>query len=236
MHFLGLCKQILVYVSAPTRAGANSPTGTRRNKILRVPVFMTKQLSFSRHASQSLPHVRSLWIVIATLGQPTYAKMDSPALFESFTCLTSFPDDCLPPECEYDSRESLFKEISAWAKTRGYAFITGRSKKEKTGKLTITYSCDRCYAPASPSSKRQRKTTTRGTLCPFSILAKQSLDKTTWSIRHRLDQKHSLHNHKPSLHLSTHPVHRKLSNKDRTKVSSLLNAGIASKDIRIYIR
>jgi len=162
--------------------------------------------------------------------------MDSPASFEGLPCLSSFPDDCLHPEGEYDSRETLFKEISAWAKTRGYAFVTRRSKKESTGKLTITYSCDSYYRPASPSSTRQRQTTTCGTLCPFSVLAKQSLDKTTWSVRHRLHLKYSSHNHELSLHLSAYLVHRKLSEEDRAKLSSLLSAGIAPKDIRTYIR
>src|SRR6478735_10516566 len=56
---------------------------------------------------------------------------------------TPFPDDFLPPEGEYESREALFEAINAWAATRGYAFITGRSTKEKTGRRTITYMCDR---------------------------------------------------------------------------------------------
>jgi len=80
--------------------------------------------------------------------------MVSLASFESLPYFSSFPDDCLPPEGDYDSRETLFKEISAWAKARGYAFITGRSKKETTGRLTIIYLCDRCYRPASPSRER----------------------------------------------------------------------------------
>ncbi|KAJ0128476.1 hypothetical protein HZ326_28426 [Fusarium oxysporum f. sp. albedinis] len=54
-----------------------------------------------------------------------------------------FPSDCLPPEGEFESREALFEAINAWAATRGYAFITGRSTKEKTGRRTITYMCDR---------------------------------------------------------------------------------------------
>ncbi|KAM4062547.1 hypothetical protein HRG_013707 [Hirsutella rhossiliensis] len=29
--------------------------------------------------------------------------------------LTEFPDDCLPPEGQFDSRESLLASINAWA-------------------------------------------------------------------------------------------------------------------------
>ena len=44
---------------------------------------------------------------------------------------TSFADDCLPPEAEYESRNVLFKAINAWAATKGYAFVTKRSTQEK---------------------------------------------------------------------------------------------------------
>jgi hypothetical protein len=150
--------------------------------------------------------------------------------------ITSFPDDCVPPEGDYESRDALVKSINAWAAPRGYAFVTGRSTKEKTGKQTITYKCDRACRPPSASIERQRKTTTRGTGCEFSVLAKQSLDRGTWTLRHRPDKRFSLHNHEPSQHPSAHPVHRTLSKEDKSKVASLSNAGIAPKDIRTYIR
>src|SRR5688572_26475420 len=95
-----------------------------------------------------------------------------------------FSDDCLPPEGDYDSRDALFTAINAWAAPRGYAFRTGRSKKERTGKLTLTFTCDRACRPPSASKERQRRTTTRGTGCQFSVLAKQSSDLATWALRH----------------------------------------------------
>jgi hypothetical protein len=148
----------------------------------------------------------------------------------------SFPDDALPPECDYESRDSLFKSINAWAESRGYAFTTGRSTKERSGKQTITYTCDRsCYSP-DILRERQRKTTTRGTDCKFSVLAKESLDKSTWSIRRRLSKQFSSHNHVPSKHPSAHPAHCMLSSKDVSEVSDFSNAGVAPKDIRTYMQ
>ena len=147
----------------------------------------------------------------------------------------SFPEDTLPPERDYESRHALFKSINAWAETRGYAFTTGRSTKERSGKLTITYTCDRsCHSP-DISKERHRKTTTRGTGCKFSVLAKESLDKSAWSLKHRLDKQFSLHNHMPSKHPSAHPVHRRLSTTDANKVSALSNAGVSPKDIRTFL-
>ncbi|KAH7461505.1 hypothetical protein FOMA001_g18980 [Fusarium oxysporum f. sp. matthiolae] len=147
-----------------------------------------------------------------------------------------FPDDCLPPECEYTSRDAVFKAINSWAAPRGYAFVTGRSHKEKTGRLTVTFTCDRACRPPDASIERRRKTSTRGTSCQFSVLAKQSLDKTTWTLRHRPDSRFAIHNHEPTWHQSAHPTHRTLSDNDKTTISGLTNAGVAPKDIRTYIR
>ena len=148
----------------------------------------------------------------------------------------SFADDCLPPERNYELQDALFKSINVWAATKGYAFTTGRSTKEKSGRQIITYACDRSCRPPSISKERQRNTTTRGTGCQFSVLAKESLDKGTWSLRHRPDKRFALHNHIPSQHPSAHPAHRTLSEEDATTLASLTNAGIAPKDIRIYMQ
>jgi len=123
----------------------------------------------------------------------------------------SFPDDCLPPEGYYDLREALFIAINEWAKTRSYAFITSRSTI-KQGIRTVTYACNRRGTPPSPSRRRERKTSTRGTNCLFSILAKES-SSGFWSLRHRAAE-FSIHNHGPSSHTSAHPIHRQLSSQD----------------------
>ncbi|KAG6979494.1 PKS-NRPS hybrid synthetase [Fusarium oxysporum f. sp. conglutinans] len=150
--------------------------------------------------------------------------------------ILSFTEDCLPPEQEYESRDALFKAINDWAAHRGYAFTTGRSTVEKSGRQTITYTCDRSCRPPSSTRERQRKTTTRGTGCKFSVLAKESLDKSRWTLRHRPDTRFSLHNHPPSQHLSAHPIHRKLPEEDQTQLERLANAGIAPRHIRTYLR
>ena len=147
-----------------------------------------------------------------------------------------FPTDVLPPEAVYESRDALFKAINAWAAPRGYAFTTGRSKKEVTGRHTVTYACDRCSRPPDPLKERQRKTTTRGTGCPFSVLAKESLDKSTWTVKHRPDRRFGAHNHEPSENPAAHPAHRTFSIEDVSQLGSLSHAGIAPKDIRTYMR
>jgi hypothetical protein len=112
-----------------------------------------------------------------------------------------------------------------------YAFPIGRFTKERSGKQTITYTCRRSCQLPDISGGPQRKTTTRGTGCKSSVLAKESLDKCTWCSRHRLDKQFSLLNRMPSNHPSGHLVHRRLD----TDVG-LSNAAIATKDIRTYIQ
>ena len=132
-------------------------------------------------------------------------------------CLATFPDDCLPPECVYTSREALFASINIWAATRGYAFTTGKSRRTTSGMQRVTYACDRCCRPPDPSRERQRNTTTRGTGCQFSVLAKESSDKIFWSLQHR-SECFSSHNHPPSARPSAHPMHRRLSKEDKAMV------------------
>ncbi|KAF4336982.1 transposase [Fusarium beomiforme] len=149
---------------------------------------------------------------------------------------TPFPDDCLPPEGEYESREALFEAINTWAATRCYAFITGSSTKEKTDRRTITYMCDRRRNHTIVSRERQRKTTTRTTGCEFSVLAKENNDRSTWTLRHRSNSRFSLHNHEPSQDTTAHPVLRTMSKEHLSQLTGLANAGIAPKEIRTYMR
>jgi len=121
-----------------------------------------------------------------------------------------FPDDILPPEGTYESREALFAAVNAWAKPRGYAFLSGKSTKTPSGRVKVTVACDRNKQPPNTSVKRKRRTSSRATGCKFSLLAKESLNKKTWVLAHRPGQEYAQHNHPPSEHPSGHPIHRKL--------------------------
>ena len=99
--------------------------------------------------------------------------------------MATFPHDYLPPEGFFESRQALFESINTWAATRGYAFTTQRSSRERNGYLKIFYACDRSRRPPS-SRERQKKTTAQMTNCPFSILAKESSE--SWTLKHRPDQ------------------------------------------------
>src|ERR1700712_1249442 len=48
-----------------------------------------------------------------------------------------------PPLATYPSRVALFEAIQSWAKLRGYAFITGKSKRIEDGRSKVYYACDR---------------------------------------------------------------------------------------------
>lgn len=144
--------------------------------------------------------------------------------------LRSFSDDCLPPERTFESKEDLFEFINAWAAPRGYAFTTKKSTRSRSGRQTVTYGCDRCFRPSSESKPRQRKTSSRGTGCPFSILANE-LDRKIWVITHRPNKRFALHNHEPSSAPSSHPAHRKLSSEQTSTLIGLANSGTSVKNI-----
>ncbi|KAJ2975527.1 hypothetical protein NQ176_g5473 [Zarea fungicola] len=151
--------------------------------------------------------------------------------------LRPFPDDCLPPEDEYSSREALYAAINAWAASRGYAFVTGRSRKTPNGRQQVVFSCDR-GAGRTPdaSATRKRLTTTKRTGCQFSVLAKEGLNQGSWKLTHRPGKEYAIHNHEPSTQASAHPVHRRVSSADMSTIHNLANAGVAPKEIRSYLR
>jgi hypothetical protein len=142
----------------------------------------------------------------------------------------------LPPESTYESREALLAAINCWAKSRGFAFTTGKSTKTPNGRTKVIFGCDRSGKPRNLSTERVRHTASRKTGCQYSVLAKESLDKTTWVLTHRPDPKCAQHNHLPSKNPAVHPVHRQLEKRDLTTISSLAMAGVASREIRTYLQ
>jgi hypothetical protein len=98
----------------------------------------------------------SITIIITAIN-----KMDSnPA---------SFPHDSLPPQRWYVSQEDLFIDISIWAATRGFTFITRRSTIGNSGQPTVTYSCNQFRSG-----------------CQFSILATEEWSGD-WLLKHRAE-------------------------------------------------
>ena len=150
------------------------------------------------------------------------------------TDFTAFPDNCLPPEGFFESRKALFESINTYARLKGYAFTTGKSTTEKTGRTTVTYACDRSRRQPDNERVRQgkRRTTIRMTECPFSVLAKET--NNGWVLKHRFGIRHAFHNHEPSLHPSAHPIHHQLLRTPELK--AFVKAGLVLKKIQTVIR
>ncbi|KAJ3453427.1 hypothetical protein MRS44_017674 [Fusarium solani] len=146
-----------------------------------------------------------------------------------------FPDDVLPPEGNYNSREELHTAINAWAAPRGYAFTSWRSSKTSNQRIGVIFGCDR-GGYARPSKNPQRQTVSRRTGCLFSVMAKESQCGTIWSLRHRSGADFKQHNHEPSFSQVAHPIHRQLSSLDQSTVQQLSSAGVAPKEIMSYLR
>ena len=133
----------------------------------------------------------------------------------------------LPPPGLYPSKEALFEAIQAWAKPRGYAFTTGKStKREGSGHIKVTYACDRCKLPPKAKESHIRCTISRGTGCPFSILANELPEHQGWELKHRPEYKFSTYNHAPSPHPGAHPSHRHMPPQTQALTQVLFTAGI----------
>ncbi|KAF5962904.1 transposase [Fusarium bulbicola] len=151
---------------------------------------------------------------------------------------SQWPDDVLPPEAVYTSREALLADINKWAKARGYTFITRRTTHTANGRACIYFSCDRGGGKYTsvPDNKRKRKRTTQRTECKFSVIGKESLCKTKWSLRHRPDASFSYHNHEPTVGSGVaHTTHRKLADEDVLMVKKLTLAGVEQRQIKSYL-
>ncbi|KAL2886857.1 mutator-like element transposase [Ceratocystis lukuohia] len=149
--------------------------------------------------------------------------------------ISQFPDDVLPPEGTYESRQALIAAANAWAKPRGYAFITRRSKKTATSRTKVVVACDRTRKLRDPLAIRKRRTSSRATGCKFSVLAKESPDRNSWTLVHRPGSEYAQHNHPPSEDPSGHPTHRALRKEDISTISGLVAAGVPPRNIWTYI-
>ena len=151
------------------------------------------------------------------------------------TKMAAFQDDCLPLEGLFESHDDLFKSINSYAEPRGYAFVTQRSIREKNGFLKVYFAYDRSRRPPSLDDLREgkRRTTTRMTNCPFSVLVKESSE--SWTLKHRPEVRFAIHNHEPSVHPSAHPVYRQLSG-GTPQLAALSDAGLVPKEIQTVVR
>jgi hypothetical protein len=141
----------------------------------------------------------------------------------------------LPPLAIYPTREALFEAIQSWSKLRGYAFTVSRSKKLPSGRQKVYYACDRCPPPPLPKEDRIRDTQTRGTSCPFTVVALQTL-LGEWELKYRPEAQYNTHNHLPSKSPSAHHSHRRLSTQAINTAQSFFSAGIQPRQTLTFIR
>jgi hypothetical protein len=129
----------------------------------------------------------------------------------------------LPPLATYPTKEALLEAIQKWAKDRGYAFTIQRSTTTRSRRQKVQYACDRCPPVRLPSTERSRITQTRGTGCPFSILAVET-PALGWEVRYR-EARFNTYNHPPSQSPAAHPSHRRLSIQTKATTQNLFEAG-----------
>jgi hypothetical protein len=88
----------------------------------------------------------------------------------------------------------------------------------------VYFAYNRCYNP-NRSVVRVQDSSSRGTGCEFSVIRSETVNKTSWELKHRPDSKYSVHNHAPSTHPAAHPVHRQISTKVQNINQALHESG-----------
>ncbi|GAO51032.1 hypothetical protein G7K_5144-t1 [Saitoella complicata NRRL Y-17804] len=111
-----------------------------------------------------------------------------------------------PPDASFPTLEELKNYAQAWAKPRGYAIATERSKPGKVwlkctrgGEYRNRYNLDRTSC--------QRKSNHKAHGCPFKLVGKLSGITEDWE----LSMKNGKHNHEPVMDPTALPQHRKLT-------------------------
>jgi len=127
--------------------------------------------------------------------------------------------------------------LNSWGKNHGLGFIKTGGSNKVNGQLTyVTVACDR-GGQEKASRATIRQTSTSKTKCPWSGVAKAlARNNRRWTF----EVKNADHNHRTSSDraaLTTHQVHRGLTDVMRTEVSALSRtAGIQPRDINSSLR
>ncbi|GAO49238.1 hypothetical protein G7K_3392-t1 [Saitoella complicata NRRL Y-17804] len=136
-----------------------------------------------------------------------------------------------PPDASFPTLEELKNYAQAWAKPRGYAISTERSKPGKVwlkctrgGEYRNRHNLDR--------TSRQRKSNHKAQGCPFKLVGKLSGITGDWE----LSTKNGEHNHEPVIDPTALPQHRKLTATQIKDVERMTKAGALPRTIAVALR
>lgn len=127
----------------------------------------------------------------------------------------------------FETVDQAIQAFNCHAAPQGYAIIIFRSQKRNGQPYRVNLGCDRSRTPKIDG--HVRKTSTRGTNCPFRLTLKALGGNWTADLRH------GGHNHPPSDPLA-HPAHRRVSAAGIQRIRELSEADIAPRDILSALR
>jgi hypothetical protein len=159
---------------------------------------------------------------------PPLSSLSTNPLLSLSTLSRAFISMALSPEATYNTLLVLENSAQAFVRTRSYAFTKKHSKKSSSSWTKVVINCDRHDSgyKIDSNDQRQRYTDTCSTSCQFSIIVHKSLDKQYWNLKHCLDPKFSIYNHRPSMHSSAHYAYQRLDQQQQQVVEGLVQAGI----------
>ena len=106
----------------------------------------------------------------------------APSIISIFLLFFNMVSSLLPPEGIFQSREELERDLAIWSAIYGFKFIIRRSTREKSLRLTITYSCNQFRSG-----------------CRFAIKAKEQ-EGELWHLTHFRGAQYIEHNHALPIH------------------------------------
>jgi hypothetical protein len=136
-----------------------------------------------------------------------------------------------PSDSTFPSFQEAYDALKKHGIENGYGFYLKQSRPfYAVVRTRFYYRCDKSRQYQSTASVR--KTGSRTTGCPFSVIIGQDCDQDQW----RLQVQNGSHNHIPSLNPSAHHVFRKRSEAQKELINSMTKAGSAPKQIFTAIR
>ena len=131
--------------------------------------------------------------------------------------------------------ELLQLDFNEWAQQQGFAVVRKHGRNRQDRELSrYDFLCDRYGNPRPSRSVSLRKTGSRKYSCKFRYTAARTTEG--WILHRHTDKASHIHNHHQSLHPSSHPQHRKLSEETRQAIADLSkHNAIRPREIRTII-
>ena len=136
------------------------------------------------------------------------------------------------------SIEALQSQVNEFAKKNGFGVVRRNGSGSTVRKTRYVFECDRYGQPRLPRGAGLRKKHSRKCGCKWKVIG-EALEQNgyMWTLREFADPEHSQHNHRRSLSLAAHPIHRRLTDLVKATIEATSRrVGIRARDVRGIVK